>query len=126
MERARCAAAIAPFHPTAPPPEPVLPVRGQQGAVLNEVSPFSPVTFCPLRLMGAAAVLSRGGRGETEDGEGERRERKSEEGGEVAALHNSVSRRGWLRGSWWIYVSPPLFNISIVFGQAPLYMCNYH
>lgn len=70
--------------------------------------------------------MSRGGRGETEDGEGERRERKSEEGGEVAALHNSVSRRGWLRGSWWIYVSPPLFYISIVFGQAPLYMCNYH
>lgn len=32
---------------------------GQQGAVLNEVS-VSAVTFCPLRLMGTAAVLSGG------------------------------------------------------------------
>lgn len=31
----------------------------QQGAVLNEVS-VSAVTFCPLRLMGTAAVLSGG------------------------------------------------------------------
>ena len=93
MERARCAAAISPFHPTdqPPQPEPVLPVRGQQGAVLNEVSPSPPVTFCPLSLMGAAAVLSRGGRGETEDGEGERHRGRV---GGVAALHNSISRRG--------------------------------
>lgn len=51
---------------------------GQQGAVLNEVS-VSAVTFCPLRLMGAAAVLS-GGRIREKGGEGREREQESESG----------------------------------------------
>lgn len=118
---------------------------GQQGAVLNEVS-VSAVTFCPLRLMGTAAVLS-GGRIREKRGRREReREQESESGrrkdkdfiiflvgwrGRVCiAHHNSASRgalKGW-KGSWWIYVFSllPVFYISIVFGQAPLYMCNYH
>lgn len=51
---------------------------GQQGAVLNEVS-VSAVTFCPLRLMGTAAVLS-GGRIREKGGEGREREQESESG----------------------------------------------
>lgn len=117
---------------------------GQQGAVLNEVS-VSAVTFCPLRLMGTAAVLS-GGRIKEKGGEGREREQESESGRRkdkdfffflvgwrarvCIAHHNSASRgalKGW-KGSWWIYVCSllPVFYISIVFGQAPLYMCNYH
>lgn len=51
---------------------------GQQGAVLNEVS-VSAVTFCPLRLMGTAAVLS-GERIREKGGEGREREQESESG----------------------------------------------
>lgn len=51
---------------------------GQQGAVLNEVS-VSAVTFCPLRLMGTAAVLS-GGRIREKGGEGREREQESASG----------------------------------------------
>lgn len=117
----------------------VLPDSKQQGAVLNEVS-LSVVTFCPLRLMGLLQSCLQ------EEGERKRikREREKEKksvcgvcvcvfvcmGGYCIAQHNSVrggQGRGW-KGSRWIYICSllPLFYISIVFGQAPLYMCNYH
>lgn len=108
---------------------------GQQGAVLNEVS-VSAVTFCPLRLMGTAAVLSGGRIRENKRvrvGEGKTKIfffLVGWRGRVCIAHHNSASRgalKGW-KGSWWIYVCSllPVFYISIVFGQAPLYMCNYH
>lgn len=98
---------------------------GQQGAVLNEVS-VSAVTFCPLRLMGTAAVLS-GGRIREKGGEGREREQESESG---RRKDKDLFFFGGVEGQSLHCTSHcsllPVFYISIVFGQAPLYMCNYH
>lgn len=82
--------------------------------------------FLSSQTDGADAVLSSGRREEKEDREREgKRQRVCTSGG---LLHCTTVHQGGVGGSQWIYVRSllPLFYISVVFGQAPLYMCNYH
>lgn len=97
----------------------VLPVSKQQGAVLNEVS-ISLVTFCPLRMMGLlqSCLKEEGERKRIERGSARQRHGGRVRGGYCIAQQNSV----WGGGVTFL----PLFYISVVFGQAPLHMCNYH
>lgn len=71
---------------------------------------------------------SAGGREREIEIEGERERDGDEEWGAYCiAQNNSVSRRGVGGGEEaGGFTFLPLFYISIVFGQAPLYMCNYH
>ena len=90
--------------------------------MLNEES-VRGVTFCPLRLMGLLQSCLE------EEDERIEKGREEESGGcYCIAQHNSVSRGGGTEkdaGGFTFAAFSPLFYISIVFGQAQLYMRNY-
>lgn len=94
--------------------------------------------FLSSQTDGAAAVLSGETGGQKEDREREREKTSLCAWGGVGvsgveAPHCTTQRcigerRRRRKGSRWIYFCSllSLFYISIVFGQAPLYTCNYH
>lgn len=109
MEQARCTTAVSHFPPGA-----VLPGSKQQGAVLNEVCLAN--DFLSSQSDGAAAVLSREGKGEEE-------EREKWRGGErvVTALHTMNNTTVCCR-SLWIYVAPLVLHLSCVWTSPALHL----